>query len=49
MMKKVNWEWVSKYSNSQILFVDTDKLDFAHEQKAKTELVNLVLGKLSLE
>lgn len=49
MMKRVNREWLSgitnpKFSNSQmnILEIDTDKLDFAHEEKAKEELVRSV-------
>jgi len=45
MMKKVNREWVKGVSNSQmkILEIDTDKLDFANEEKAKKELVERVI------
>ena len=53
MMKKVNREWIRKFSNhklsnSPIVFVDTNKLDFANEEKAKEELVELVSEKIGL-
>lgn len=55
MMKKVNMEWVSefsnhKFSNSQmkILKINTDKLDFAHDERAKQELVAKVIRRLDL-
>lgn len=51
MMKRVNREWMDKFSNhklsnSQILFVDTDKLDFANDGGAKEILVEMVVAKL---
>jgi len=55
MMKRVNREWLKqlisnqKLSNSQmrILEIDTDKLDFANNEKAKGKLTRLVLDKIS--
>lgn len=53
MMKRVNREWLQnaisnhKFSNSQIVFVDTDKLDFAHEEKDKVELTNIILFQIN--
>ena len=46
MMKRVNREWMDKFSNSQILFVDTDELDFANDPKAKERLVEMVMKRL---
>lgn len=51
MMKRVNREWMDKFSNhklsnSQILFVDTDELDFANDGGAKERLVEMVVAKL---
>lgn len=55
MMKKVNREWLKgitnpKFSNSQmkILEIETDNLDFAHEELAKRELVERVRRELDL-
>ena len=53
MMKKVNREWIRKFSNhklsnSPIVFVDTNKLDFANEEKAKEELVKMVVERVDL-
>lgn len=54
-MKRVNREWLEeisnhKLSNSQmnILIVDTDKLDFAHDEGAKRRLVEKVSEKIGL-
>ncbi len=41
MMKKVNREWIAN-SQMRIIKIDTDALDFAHEEVAKMELVNIV-------
>lgn len=51
MMKRVNREWMDKFSNhklsnSQILFVDTDELDFANDEGAKERLVEMVAKRL---
>lgn len=51
MMKRVNREWLDKFSNlkfanSQILLIDTDKLDFAHRAEDKNELVKRVIDSL---
>jgi deoxyadenosine/deoxycytidine kinase len=51
MMKKVNREWLvgaKQKSNYKILEIDTDKLDFAHEEGAKQQLVKMVMEKLDL-
>jgi hypothetical protein len=50
-MKKVNREWLrtAKLNKEyKILEINTDKLDFAHEESAKRELVNRVIVKLDL-
>ena len=56
MMKKINREWLMritnpKFSNSQmnILVVDTDKLDFANDEKAKKELIKMVLDSILVD
>lgn len=46
MMKRVNREWrksVEKNLEFRILDIDTDKLDFAHDEVAKEELVEKVI------
>lgn len=45
MMKRVNREWVAN-SQMRIIKIDTDKLDFAHEKRAKSELVARVVDLL---
>ena len=49
MMKKVNREWLKcaeKNPEYNILRVDTDKLDFAHDNRGKEDLMNLVMRKI---
>lgn len=49
MMKRVNREWLKgakKNKEYKILEVETDKLDFAHDEKAKQRLVEMVVAKL---
>ncbi|MFH2019677.1 MAG: deoxynucleoside kinase [bacterium] len=49
MMKKVNRRWLKKAKERvNILVVNTDKLDFANDKKAKEELVLLVTKKSKL-
>ncbi len=55
MMKRVNREWLVglKYESrsmnyGRILKVDTDKLDFAHDEEAKASLVEQVVRRLDL-
>ena len=56
-MKRVNREWLAgakkvisnhKFSNSQmnILVIDTDKLDFAHDDEAKLRIIDMVINRL---
>lgn len=47
MMKKVNREWLEMAKDRMnILVVDTDKLDFAHDEGAKVALVERVMQRL---
>lgn len=51
MMKKVNREWLAGAQGNKeyrILKIDTDKLDFAHDDVAKEELVERVVRQLDL-
>lgn len=49
MMKRVNREWLKgarKNKEYKILEVETDKLDFAHDERAKERLVEMVCAKI---
>jgi len=46
MMKKVNREWL-KHNKNNVVLVDTDKLDFVHEEKDKVELTNIILYQIN--
>lgn len=51
MMKKVNREWLvgaGQNKEYQILNIDTDRLDFAHDEMSKRELVDRVVKKIDL-
>ena len=50
MMKKVNRRWLDKAKERmKILAVDTDKLDFAKNEKSKNKLVIMVIDKLKFD
>lgn len=51
MMKRVNREWLEGARDNKeyrIMNIDTDKMDFAHNEKAKDLLVKQVIKKLNL-
>ena len=51
MMKQVNREWLAGatvHPDYNVLVVETDKLDFAHEEKARTKLVEMVAKNLKI-
>ncbi|EKD92471.1 MAG: hypothetical protein ACD_28C00423G0004 [uncultured bacterium] len=51
MMKQVNREWLAGATDHpayKVLVVATDKLDFAHEEKARTKLVEMVKENLKI-